>query len=301
MLASARTLAMPTEPGELSRAFLRAAGIDGPPEPALEQALASVIAMTSQTWPDIHADALAFAAYLGQRIPSDVAVQAALRDRAVGDMYLAFAVLAGDAAATREIEERFSALVRLLVQQGFAEDLARDTIQQLRVQMLAGERPGLRTYCGIGALKAWLRISAMREAIRGQRKVRGHEGDELTDVFADPAGDPALQYQRQLYHTEFRNAFEEAVARLSVRDRNLLRQNVLYGATVDDLGAIYQVHRATAARWIAAARERLVEATRQRMIAILRIQPEDYDSILTLIDSQLDVSIERVLGEPATA
>jgi RNA polymerase sigma-70 factor, ECF subfamily len=290
---------MPTEPGALSRAFLGERGVDAAAALALEHALARVIDTTSQTWPDVHADPLGFAAYLGQRIPSDVEVQAALRDRAVGDLYLTFACLAGDPGAAREVEERFASLVWLLVQRGFTEDLARDTVQQLRIQLLAGDRPGLRTYSGIGSLKAWLRISAMREAIRAERKEQGREAQELTDTFTDATGDPALQYQRQLYQAEFRTAFEQAVTQLSVRDRNLLRQNVLYGATVDDLGTIYQVHRATAARWISAARVRLVEATRQRMIELLQIQPEDYDSILTLIDSQLDVSIERVLGSPA--
>ena len=81
-----------------------------------------------------------------------------------------------------------------------------------------------------------------------------------------------------------------------MRERNLLKQSVLFGATVDDLGALYKVHRATAARWIAAAREHLVEETRQRMIAHLRIGPAEYDSILELIHSQLDVSVSRVLG-----
>ena len=71
---------------------------------------------------------------------------------------------------------------------------------------------------------------------------------------------------------------------------------MLYGATVDDLGALYQVHRATAARWIGAARERLAEETRRQMIEQLGIQPADYDSILRLIHSQLDVSVTRVLG-----
>lgn len=287
---------MPTEPSDLCRAFLAAQGVETLADAALTTALASVIAATRQTYPDIGADAGEFAAYLGQRIPSDVDAKAALQDRAIGDLYLAFGALAGDPAASRLVEERFAALVGVLVQQNIVEDLARDTVQRLRLQMLAGERPGLRTYGGIGSLKAWLRISAMREAIRLQRKARGHDADELTEAFADAAADPALQYQRQLYQAEFRTAFEEAVSRLSVRDRNLLRQSILLGATIDDIGSVYQVHRATAARWIAAARERLVEATRQRMIELLKIAPEEYDSILTLIDSQLDVSVERVLA-----
>lgn len=290
---------MPTQPSDLCRAFLAVRQVPHDEAGALERALETVIATTLQTWPDVTADPAAFAAYLGERIPADADVIAALRERAVGDVYLAFACLAGNPVATRHVEERFAALVGLLVQQNIDHDLARDTVQHLRVQLLAGERPGLRTYSGMGSLRAWLRISALREAIRAQRKARGRETQELSDTLADATDDPALQYQRQLYRAEFRTAFEDAVTGLSVRDRNLLRQSVLYGATVDELGSIYQVHRATAARWIAAARERLVEATRRRMIEILEIQPEDYDSILTLIHSQLDVSIERVLGEDA--
>jgi RNA polymerase sigma-70 factor (ECF subfamily) len=287
---------MRTESSDLCRAFLGARGDDAGAAATLAGALAGVIETTLQTWPDVAADPLAFAAYLGQRIPSDVDAEAALRERAIGDVYLAYACLAGDTAATKYVEDRFAALVGLIVQQGITEEHARDAVQRLRMQLLAGERPGLRTYSGIGSLKAWLRISAMREAIRVQRRERGHEAEELNETLADRAADPALQYQRHLYQAEFRTAFEEAVALLSVRERNLLKQSILYGATVDDLGAIYQVHRATAARWIAAARERLVETTRQRMIEILRIEPADYDSILTMIASQLVVSIERVLG-----
>jgi RNA polymerase sigma-70 factor (ECF subfamily) len=165
------------------------------------------------------------------------------------------------------------------------------------MQLLTGERPILRAYSGVGSLKSWLRITTLREAVRAQRKARALEGDEVTDALADAAADPALQYQRKLYQDEFRTAFGQAVARLSVRERNLLKQSVLYGATVDDLGALYQVHRATAARWIGAARERLAEETRRQMIEQLGIQPADYDSILRLIHSQLDVSVTRVLGK----
>jgi RNA polymerase sigma-70 factor (ECF subfamily) len=164
------------------------------------------------------------------------------------------------------------------------------------MQLLTGERPGLLSYNGLGALKGWLRVTGLRAAIRAQRRTRAHEPEDVAEALADAAGDPALQYQRRLYETEFRVAFGHAVAQLSVRERNLLKQSVLYGATIDDLGALYRVHRATVARWLAAARERLAEDTRRRMIEQLRIEPSDYDSIVHLIQSQLDISMARLFG-----
>lgn len=283
---------------EACHAFLGALGAESPPPSGeLAALLDAAIARGIAAWPDVRSDPIGFAAFLGQRVPSDVAPADALRDRAIDELYLAFACLAGDPHAHHHLEEQYvKPLVGLLVHQGIPPEISRDTVQQLRVQLLTGERPILRAYSGIGALKGWLRVTALRASIRANRQARSHEGDEVTDALADATADPALQYQRRLYQDQFRGAFAEAVAGLSVRERNLLKQTVLYGATVDDLGALYQVHRATAARWLAAARERLAELTRQQMIAQLGIPPTEYDSILKLIHSQLDVSVQRLLG-----
>jgi len=286
---------------EACRAFLGAQGAESPAPPPVPGELAALldaaIARGLAAWPDVRPDPIGFAGFLGQRVPSDVDPADALRDRAIDELYLVFACLAGDPHAHHHLEELYvKPLVGLLVHQGIPPEIARDTVQQLHMQLLTGERPILRAYSGIGALKGWLRVTALRASIRANRQARSHEGDEVTDALADDAADPALQYQRRLYQDEFRGAFAEAVAGLSVRERNLLKQTVLYGATVDDLGALYQVHRATAARWLAAARARLAELTREKMIAQLGIPPAEYDSILKLIHSQLDVSVQRLLG-----
>lgn len=269
-------------------------------EPADLAALAPVsqaIDRGLESWPELVQDRIGFAGFLGQRVPSDVPAEEGLRGKALGELYLAHLCLVGDARATAELEDRYlKDLVDLLTRQRIAHDVAVETVQQLRIRLLTGERPVLRAYSGVGSLKGWLRITALREAIRAQRRGRSREDEELSDALADRAIDPSLQYQRRLYQDEFRAAFGAAVQALSVRDRNLLKQTVLYGATVDDLGALYHVHRATAARWIAAAREKLAEETRQRMIEQLKIAPEEYESILQLIQSQLDVSVIRVLG-----
>jgi len=281
---------------EECRAFLAAQGSDSPADD-LASELVAAIDRAVAAWPDLAPDRVGFATFLGQRLPTDVTIGEALRGRALPELYLTFASLAGDARASHELEERYlKDLVDLLTRQRITRDVAIETVQQLRIRLLTGERPILRAFSGAGTLKGWLRITALREAIRAQRRAHAREDDEISEALADDAGDPAMQYQRRLYQDEFRAAFGQAVASLSVRDRNLLKQSVLYGATVDDLGALYHVHRATAARWIASARERLAEETRQRMIEHLKIQPAEYDSILQLIQSQLDVSVVRVLG-----
>lgn len=284
----------PVTTAEECQAFAAAQGSDGEVDAAV---LGAAIDRGVEAWPTLDVDRAGFAGFLGARVPSDVPADEALRGRALGELYLAFRCLAGDARASAELEDRYMRdLVELLARQRIDRDVAIETVQQLRIKLLTGERPVLRAYGGVGSLKGWLRITALREAIRAQRRGRGREDDEISDALADKAGDPSLQYQRRLYQGEFREAFGQAVAALSVRDRNLLKQSVLYGATVDDLGALYHVHRATAARWIASAREKLAEETRQRMIEQLKIAPDEYDSILQLIQSELDVSVVRVLG-----
>lgn len=282
---------------EECRAFLAAQGATLVPD-GLPAALGEALEAGARDWPELAADRAGFAAYLGQRVPPDGDAIDGLRDRAIADLYLAHRCLAGDPAAIRLLElEHLYELRGLLIKRGFAGGLVDDTIQTLSLRMLTGDRPILSAYSGGGSLKAWLRITALREAVRAARKDQVLSAEEIKDALADATADPALRYQRKLYQEEFRAAFEVAIATLSVRDRNLLRQSVVYGATVDDLGALYDVHRATAAKWVAQARQRLADETRRHMLARLQIEPAEYESILTLINSQLHVSIERVLGE----
>jgi RNA polymerase sigma-70 factor (ECF subfamily) len=278
---------------ELCQPFLAAQGATAEP-PGLAAALSAAFVTGSAAWPDIALEPPPFAAFLGHRIPDDLDAIAELRRRSIGDLYLACACLAGDAHAIRALEEHYlQGLPSLLARQNIDADVAAETVQQLRMRLLVGERPLLLAYGGTGELRGWLRVSALRAAIRAQRKQAIAKSEDT--ALADAALDVDLQYQRRLYETEFRAAFAEAIANLSVRERNLLKHSILYGANSDDLGALYNVHRATAARWLADARDALAADTQRRMIAKLSIDRADYDSILRLIHSQLDLSVERLL------
>ena len=276
--------------------MLASAPVDAPAD--LAAALEAACDAAQEAWPELAIDRAGYRAFLVERIPSDVDAMRAVALRRHGELYLAFACLRGDRAAMQLFEQRFLAgLAARLVRHRIVDEIAEETVQQLRVKLFTGARPLLVAYGGTGELAGWLRITALRAAIRLQRAA-SHRTDEEPDAeaLADGALDASLQYQRKLYQDEFRAAFAEAVAALTTRERNLLKHAVLYGATADELGALYQVHRATAARWLVAARERLAAETQKRMIARLQIERSEYESILRLIHSQLDLSVARVLG-----
>jgi RNA polymerase sigma-70 factor (ECF subfamily) len=98
-----------------------------------------------------------------------------------------------------------------------------------------------------------------------------------------------------MYSAEVRAAFRDAVARLSAEERAVLRSSTVDGLTIDQLGALYQVHRATAARWVSHARTSLLSELRSILAARLGIDRAACDSIVQLVQSRVDLSLERLL------
>ncbi len=64
-----------------------------------------------------------------------------------------------------------------------------------------------------------------------------------------------------------------------------------------EIGAVYGVHGATAARWIAAARETLVRTIRTTFAERLQISKQELESVLRLIESTAQVTLERYFAE----
>ena len=154
----------------------------------------------------------------------------------------------------------------------------------------------IRSYRGRGKLKSWVQVTAVRIAIELCRKKKPEQTDE---ALADVAGwdeDPELEPIRHLYRDEFAAAFKTALASLSSRERNVLRLYLLDGLNIDRIGGMYRVHRATVARWIAGAREKLLDGTRAELKQKLRLSETEFESLLVVVKSHLDLSLERFLG-----
>lgn len=291
----------------LADLFCTAAGLPGEPSDDttddVTRIVEAALARTARRWPGMDIDAGLLATAWGRSVSGEADPVAAFRDRAAEDLALARACLEGDEAALAAFEEVcFAELGPQLDRLKIPDDVAKDAMQRTRERLLVDrpDRPAkLRDYAGTGDLRAWVKVIVVREAMRARR--RGQRdvplSHELATALPDDDADPELAYQRDLYGEEFREAFAAAVETLSDRERSLLRQAILHRSTVDQIAAVYDVHRATAARWVARARQRLADATRDRLIARLGVSDSQLDSIARLVDSQIDLSVERLLRD----
>ncbi|MDQ3369169.1 MAG: transcriptional regulator [Myxococcota bacterium] len=239
-------------------------------------------------------------AFAGARIRTEQP-GAELERRHVEDLALACACARGDRAALATLEaQTMPVVLRGLGRLAHSDDGRGEVMQMLREQMLVitDGAAGIAAYDGRAPLGIWLRVCAVRMGMRqGARDQRLDAlEDEHLDQLAPGVPDPELAYLQQHYGAQFRAAFSDAVAALSARERNLLRHAVLDGLGIDQIGAIYHVHRATAARQLKQAREHLVAKTRERMRVGLGIGETELDSIFRLLLSRADVTLREILG-----
>jgi RNA polymerase sigma-70 factor (ECF subfamily) len=174
-----------------------------------------------------------------------------------------------------------------------------DLVQLMLFKLLVGSeerRPRIAEYSGQGWLQNWLRVTTVRlclDAVKGGAQHKREKGtDELVAV--DLSDDLELDFIKKTYRAHFKSAFARAVSELDTTERTLLKLSTLHGLTIDELASVFHVHRATAARRVARAREALIEHTRKALREALSLRDEELDSILGII-SRPEVSLERLL------
>jgi len=133
---------------------------------------------------------------------------------------------------------------------------------------------------------------------KGKREVLVDD-DQLIAQHAIAGDDPELEYMKRTYAHEFRAAFAEALGQLGAREQTLLRYHHVDGLNIDEIGAIYRIHRVTAFRWIEKAKELLARSTLEILRGRLRLPANELDSVLRMIRSQIHLSLVRHLGGPS--
>ena len=66
---------------------------------------------------------------------------------------------------------------------------------------------------------------------------------------------------------------------------------------IDQIGVLYGVHRTTVARWRVQARKVLLKETRRIFREDYRLSGRSFESAMRLIQSELDVSLPRLLEQ----
>jgi RNA polymerase sigma-70 factor (ECF subfamily) len=216
------------------------------------------------------------------------------------DLFLSLACALSVPGAAMHCEKTyFSQLAQAVAGIDPSVDFVDEALQELRQKLFIGEpagQPKILMYAGRGPLGGWLRMAAIRAALDLQRRQRTHQPlDETIPPDFALAQDLELDTLKAEQRQHFRSAFQLAFGELSQRDRNVLRLQWVDGLNIDEIGRLYHVHRATVARWIAAARELLLGGTRRALCARLKLSSSEVDQLFELIQSQLDVSLERLL------
>lgn len=254
-------------------------------------------------WPSIALSADAFDGYMA-RISDGKGASTQMRVHAA-DLYLCCACAQGDAGAARLFQREAQAVVHDAISRVCRDhDFISETLQEFWKKLLVGPQARVLHYRGRGPLQAWLRVAAARLAIdrhRTERTVLGRATD-LGECLAEQELAPETTLTRARFQVPFRDALRLAVAALSNKERNLLRMHLLGRCTIDQIGRAYNVHRATAARWLEQAREHIVSYVRRDLqLKGNRLTESEFYSVARVVGTELEFEISQFAADAEEA
>jgi len=276
----------------------------------LDRRLWAIVAEGRAAWPELAVDAKTVVAFVARQATAELA-EAALDGLRPADLYLACAcaqqlpgaIAAFDRDYIREVDV---ALARMRIGPPRLADIKQLVRQRLFVGGgTAGQptSPGkIAEYGGRGDLRRWVRSVAVRTCLNELRKGKREvliDDDQLIAQHAMSADDPEVEYMKRTYANEFKAAFAAALGQLGAREQTLLRYHHVDGLNIDEIGAIYRIHRVTAFRWLEKAKELLVRATLETLRGRLKLPAAELESVLRMIRSQIHLSLVRHLGGPS--
>ncbi len=254
-------------------------------------------------WPGVTLDRERFAVHAGKLEPGAA-------QRFPADVYLAAACLTSDPAAIAAFDRELVAAARGAIHEIVGTPtLVDEALQRMRANLLVGDdgTPRLASYAARGPLRAWVGIAGARTALmmlRSQKRARevmAPDDDEWISALATiSTNNPELELLKRQYTTAFSSALRDAVTGLEPRHRAVLRMSFVDALSIDEIGTVYAVHRATAARWIQRACDGVFAETRRLLAERLSLSPTELDRMTALVQSQLEVSLSQLLPPGAT-
>jgi RNA polymerase sigma-70 factor (ECF subfamily) len=281
----------------LSARFLATGGRAHESGPALEAALVAFVEAARSAWPTLPLATDDFVDHVARHAGDAGAIPPS---KHAGDLFLACACAHGVAGAAAAFDAAHAAVL-LRVAARFDPSHADDVAQSVREHLLVrtGARvPKIDEYGGRAKLSGWLSTVCTRFALNARRRDDDHAHDSLSTLAAaSPEPAPEIAVLRARHAADFHAAIVVALARLTPRDRALLRMTLVGGLTFERVAESYQVSRATAARWLAAARDALRDETLRELGTRLRLTPSELESLTAMVRSDLELSLSTLLRE----
>lgn len=264
--------------------------------PELAAALGAVLGAAPAT-----VDRPALIRWIAERLPARDDPAELLRAPHRADLVLAFGCARAEAWALEAFEQQVLPRARgALAKVAREPDRIRDLEQQLREHVLLArpDHPArIAEFTGDGPLASWVAVVAMRLALRRAQAPEAGPVEDLWESLLGRPRTPEDQAARRQHQEALRAAFEETARRLTVRERTLLRLHLVDGLNGEQIAALYGVHRSSVSRWVAACREQVLAGMRARLAERLGMGQASVESLVRDVQSQIDLSLSRVLAE----
>jgi RNA polymerase sigma-70 factor (ECF subfamily) len=226
--------------------------------------------------------------------PSELADHVRQLGDAVGDLgrfgdelHLACASCRLDPLALRILDREYiSRTSGTLSRLKAGADFTQETMQTLRHRLLLPPEPRLARYAATGPLLGWLRVVVLRLGLDLRRSGGPPRDEALAVAFLEQG--PADTMDLQRYQGAVAAAIHAAFSQLLAAERNLLRLHHLDGVSLDQLGVLNGVHRATIARRLAELRQRVMNAAQQEVAVRHKLTKSELRSVFRKALSTLD-------------
>ncbi|MCY1079792.1 sigma factor-like helix-turn-helix DNA-binding protein [Archangium lansingense] len=265
----------------------------------LETLLRGLLEAGKAAWPTVTLAPETFVRHLARHLPGDGSAEV-LRQLHGADLYLACACAMGERQALLAFEQHVLQKVPARLGQ-IPASTADEVLQVMRQRLLLGRGdtpPKIADYSGRGPLLAWVRIIGVRivgelASQDGRQELFNEPPETLARMLApdDPERELLKADSRQALVTALRTA----LAAMPERERAMLRLHHIHGLTMDRLATMYGEPRSSVARRVVQARERLLKLTRGELASRLKLEGVELESLLGLVRSRLDLSLNRLM------
>jgi RNA polymerase sigma-70 factor (ECF subfamily) len=257
-------------------------------------------------WPDVQVDERLFREYVQARVASPARGKegdASHTPEQIASLYLCFACVQGSEAACAAFQQKYLGVIRGSIARIFPNrPWIDDVASRFLGQLLVGKEPRLTRYSGRGDLAAWLKVVATRAAIDAKRTHPDQDEEPLSSsVEAAMSLSPESLIFCRTHAHGILDALTRAISSLDKKQRNILRLNYTDGLSIDEIGALYGVHRATVARWLQHARTSVESQVLEDLRTQRGIDPTDIGSLIHGAGPYLEDTLRKLLGDSKVA
>lgn len=271
---------------------------------SIDESVRGLLRAGESSWPQLQVTPEQFVGFLARQLPPSLHSSQQLETLRASDLYLVCGLWLRQPAAEEILETRYMPRVHeVLLRLGISAPIIDEIQQDLYIRLIERQDNAIARsgYSGRGELTGWLCTCAVREGRRRQKRAQREVTLEqaASTVLLNTQQTPELALLTGHMKAAFQRAFEDAITALTCRERNLLRYYFLRRLSLEQIGSMYRVSRATAARWVAYAQERLGQMTRERFLTGTEVSADSLPRIMSLIQSRISIDLGTLLHEVA--